>query len=305
MPVYKGTLPRVDDRGDRRVPRRQRAAHPAGVRGRHGDDDVGQGRDQAGPRGDEGGRRDVRPEGVPPGGRRLLHRHARATCCRSRSTARRTVFYYNKDAFKKAGLDPNQRADDLARGVRRAAAKIKASGASTCGYTTGWPSWVHIENFSAWHNLPIGDQGRTASDGLDTELQFNAPAARHAHRNICRTGRRRATSPTPAARNEAEAKFYSGECAMLTSSSAAQANINARTPSSSSRSAAAVLRRRRRRAAELDHRRRVAVGDGRQEAGRVQGRRQVLHLPVVAASVQAEWHQHDRLPADHPGGLRA
>ena len=31
----------------------------------------------------------VRPEGLPADGRRLLHRHARATCCRSPSTARR------------------------------------------------------------------------------------------------------------------------------------------------------------------------------------------------------------------------
>ena len=22
-----------------------------------------------------------------------------------------------------------------------------------------WPSWVHVENFSAWHNVPIGTQG--------------------------------------------------------------------------------------------------------------------------------------------------
>jgi hypothetical protein len=41
--------------------------------------------------------------------------------------------------------------------------------------------------------------------------------------------------------NEAEAKFYSGECAMLTSSSAAQANIN-RNASSSTRGDDAVLR---------------------------------------------------------------
>ena len=48
MPVYKGSYAEIDDRRDRRVPRRQRAAHRAGVRGRHGDDDGGQGRDQAG-----------------------------------------------------------------------------------------------------------------------------------------------------------------------------------------------------------------------------------------------------------------
>ena len=47
-PCFKGTLSRVDDRGDRRVPRRQRAAHPAGLRGRHRDDDGRQGRDRPG-----------------------------------------------------------------------------------------------------------------------------------------------------------------------------------------------------------------------------------------------------------------
>ena len=43
----QGQLSRVDDRRDRRLPRRQRAAHPAGVRGRHRHDDGRQGRDRA------------------------------------------------------------------------------------------------------------------------------------------------------------------------------------------------------------------------------------------------------------------
>ena len=71
----QGQLSRIDDRGDRRVPRRQRAAHPAGVRGRHRDDDGGQGRDRARVQADEGRRRAVRSQGLPAGGRRLLHRH--------------------------------------------------------------------------------------------------------------------------------------------------------------------------------------------------------------------------------------
>ena len=40
----QGQLSRVDDRRDRRLPRGQRAASPAGLRGRHRDDDGGQGR---------------------------------------------------------------------------------------------------------------------------------------------------------------------------------------------------------------------------------------------------------------------
>ena len=55
-----------------------------------------------------------------------------------------------------------------------AAAKIKASGASQCAYTTGWPSWVHVENLSAWHNVPIGTK-ENGMGGLDTTFQINSP----------------------------------------------------------------------------------------------------------------------------------
>src|SRR3954468_4524798 len=58
------------------------------------------------------------------------------------------VFYVNKDAFKKAGLDPNKPPKTW-KEVVAASEKLKASG-QACAYTTSWPSWVHVENFSAW-----------------------------------------------------------------------------------------------------------------------------------------------------------
>src|SRR6478672_6790863 len=64
------------------------------------------------------------------------------------------VFYVNKDAFKKAGLDPNKPPKTW-KEVVAASEKLKASG-QACAYTTSWPSWVHVENMSAWHNVPIG-----------------------------------------------------------------------------------------------------------------------------------------------------
>ena len=103
-----------------------------------------------------------------------------------------------------------------------AAGKLKASGQS-CVYTTGWPSWVHIENFSAWHNLPIG----TAENGIasaDTEFKINSPL-HVAHMEMLAGFAKNGWFTYAGRRNEAEAKFFSGECAMLTSSSAAQANI--------------------------------------------------------------------------------
>jgi len=132
-----------------------------------------------------------------------------------------TVFYVNKDAFKKAGLDPNK-APKTWKEFAEAAGKLKASGQS-CVYTTGWPSWVHIENFSAWHNLPIGTL-ENGIGGVKTQFTFNSP--KHVeHIQMLVDFAKNGWFTYAGRKNEAEAKFYSGECAMLTSSSGAQANI--------------------------------------------------------------------------------
>jgi sn-glycerol 3-phosphate transport system substrate-binding protein len=131
------------------------------------------------------------------------------------------VFYINKDAFKKAGLDPEKAPKTWAE-FAVAAAKLKASG-QECVYTTGWPSWVHIENFSAWHNLPIGTRSN-GIDGLDTEFKFNSPY-HVAHINMLAEYAKKGWFTYSGRTNQGEARFFSGECAMLTSSSGAQANI--------------------------------------------------------------------------------
>src|SRR5258706_466644 len=131
------------------------------------------------------------------------------------------VFYVNKDAFKKAGLDPNK-APKTWKEFVAAAEKLKASG-QQCVYTTGWPSWMHIENLSAWHNVPIGTRDNGMA-GLDTEFKINSPL--HV-RHIAMLGdmAKKGLFTYAGRQNQAEAKFGSGECAMLTSSTGAQANI--------------------------------------------------------------------------------
>jgi sn-glycerol 3-phosphate transport system substrate-binding protein len=131
------------------------------------------------------------------------------------------VFYINKDAFKKAGLNAEQ-APKTWKDFAIAAGKLKASGQS-CVYTTGWPSWVHIENFSAWHNLPIGTRENGIA-GMNTEFKINSPA-HVAHIAMLADFAKNGWFTYSGKRNEAEARFFSGECAMLTSSSGAQANI--------------------------------------------------------------------------------
>ena len=131
------------------------------------------------------------------------------------------VFYVNEDAFKKAGLPPKAPATWKEFGI--VAGKLKASG-QACVYTTGWPAWVHVENFSAWHNLPIATL-ENGIGGLKTEFKINSPA-HVAHVQMLADFAKNGWFTYAGRKNEAEAKFFSGECAMLTSSSGAQANIS-------------------------------------------------------------------------------
>jgi sn-glycerol 3-phosphate transport system substrate-binding protein len=131
-----------------------------------------------------------------------------------------TVFYVNKDALKKAGLDGS--APKTWKEFATVAGKLKAAG-QQCVYTTGWPSWVHVENFSAWHNLPIGTKENGIA-GTDTEFKINSP--QHVkHIEMLADFAKKGWFTYSGRKNEAEARFFSGECALLTSSSGAQANI--------------------------------------------------------------------------------
>jgi sn-glycerol 3-phosphate transport system substrate-binding protein len=131
------------------------------------------------------------------------------------------VFYVNKDAFKKAGLDP-EKAPKTWKEFNAAAEKLKASG-QQCVYTTGWPAWMHIENFSSWHNVPIGTK-QNGMAGFDTEFRINSPL--HV-RHVAMLGdmAKKGLFTYSGRRNEGEARFASGECAMMTSSTGAQGTI--------------------------------------------------------------------------------
>ena len=133
-----------------------------------------------------------------------------------------TVFYYNKDAFEKAGIDPN-RAPVTWGEVVADAAKIKAAGALPCAYTTGWQSWVQLESFSAWHNVPFATE-QNGFAGNHPKLVFNGPLQVR-HIADMQDWAKKGYFSYAGRKNEPEAKFFSGECAMLTSSSAAYGNI--------------------------------------------------------------------------------
>jgi sn-glycerol 3-phosphate transport system substrate-binding protein len=83
------------------------------------------------------------------------------------------VFYWNKEEFKKAGLDPDK-APVTWPEVGEDAKKLIASGVK-CGFTPQWQTWTLIENYGAWHNLPFATK-ENGFGGTDIELKFNDPA---------------------------------------------------------------------------------------------------------------------------------
>jgi len=84
------------------------------------------------------------------------------------------VMWYNKDAFRKAGLDPDN-APATWQEVMKAAAAIRAKDAAPVGMTTSWAVWIQLEQYSALHNLPFATKA-DGFDGLDAELVFNSKA---------------------------------------------------------------------------------------------------------------------------------
>jgi sn-glycerol 3-phosphate transport system substrate-binding protein len=132
-----------------------------------------------------------------------------------------TVLNYNKDLFKKAGLDPNNPPKTWPE-LTLAAAKLKASGVE-CPYTSSWQTWIHLESFSTWHNTLFATENN-GFGGNKARLAFNSPLhVRHIENlaNMAKQGlfhyRGRG--------NKADASFYSGECAMATASSSTYATI--------------------------------------------------------------------------------
>ncbi len=84
------------------------------------------------------------------------------------------MMWYNKDAFKKAGLDP-AKPPTTWEDVAKAAKAIKEKDAAEIPCTSAWFSWIQLEQFSALHNLPFASK-ENGFDGLDAELKFNSKA---------------------------------------------------------------------------------------------------------------------------------
>jgi sn-glycerol 3-phosphate transport system substrate-binding protein len=133
------------------------------------------------------------------------------------------VLYFNKAAFEKAGLDPSSPPQTWPE-MEEASRQLQAAG-YPCGFTTQWPSWIQLETFSAWHDLPLGTQ-ENGFGGLDTELVFNQTRAVD---HLAKLGEWQQSKifDYGGRQGNASPKFYNQECAMLFASSAAYAGVKA------------------------------------------------------------------------------
>jgi sn-glycerol 3-phosphate transport system substrate-binding protein len=134
------------------------------------------------------------------------------------------VMWYNKDAFKKAGLDANAPPKTWPD-VFDAAKKLKAAGFATCGFSTSWITWVHLEQFSAWHNVPLATK-TNGMDGFDAELKFNSPLHVKHWENLVELQKDK-TFDYAGRTNQGEGRFTSGECPIYLTSSAFYGNVKA------------------------------------------------------------------------------
>jgi sn-glycerol 3-phosphate transport system substrate-binding protein len=134
------------------------------------------------------------------------------------------ILYFNKQLFRTAGLNPAQ-APKTWPEVEAAAAKLRTAGVP-CGFTTHWPSWVNVENFSALHNVQIATKANGFA-GLDAKLTINNPILVRHIGKLAEWQKTRIFDYSGRA-TSAEPRFQRGECGIFLGSSAARADIIAK-----------------------------------------------------------------------------
>jgi len=132
------------------------------------------------------------------------------------------IMWYNKDAFEKAGLDPE--APPLVWTDFIKAAQTLASKAPTpIASTSAWMTWIQLEEFAAMHDLPYATEDN-GYKGLDAKLLVNSkPLVAQLQRflDMSKDGSFKYTGRDTAP----DAIFYSGQTAIGFGSSSGRADI--------------------------------------------------------------------------------
>ncbi len=135
------------------------------------------------------------------------------------------VMWYNKDAFKKAGLDPEKPPKTWPE-TFEAAKKLKAAGYDKCGVSNAWATWANIEQFGAWHNIALSTKVNGMA-GADAVLTFNKSPAFLKHWTNLVELQKDKTYDYSGRTNNGEGRFTSGECPIFLTSSGFFGNVKA------------------------------------------------------------------------------
>lgn len=134
------------------------------------------------------------------------------------------VLYYNKRAFKQAGIShPPQTYKQLAQDSRRLMSKGFA-----CGYTAAWPSWTLFEQYSAWHNLPFASE-HNGFDSLNSVLLINNPKIQ-AYLTRLKSWNQQHIFQYGGQEDAAQSLFVSQHCTMLMTSSGSLTSLLENVP---------------------------------------------------------------------------
>jgi sn-glycerol 3-phosphate transport system substrate-binding protein len=125
------------------------------------------------------------------------------------------VLYYNRDAFRRALLDPAKPPATWTEMVPALAALIAAG--IDCPLTMAWPASNLLENMAVWHNQAFADERLMFNNRL--AVRWVSTLATWQQSGYFVYARRR---------GEAEARFLGGECALLAASSAHYADLRSR-----------------------------------------------------------------------------
>ena len=134
------------------------------------------------------------------------------------------VLYYNRDAFRNARLDPARPPQTWYEMPEALGALVDAG--ELCAFTTTRPSWVLLENMSAWHDQEFATH-QNGVGGDAARLAFNTRLMVRWISMLSSWSKSGYFSYSGRG-NEAEARFAAGECALLTSSSASYAELRKR-----------------------------------------------------------------------------
>jgi sn-glycerol 3-phosphate transport system substrate-binding protein len=131
------------------------------------------------------------------------------------------ILFYNRDAFRKAKLDPDKPPKTWYE-MPKMMGELQAAGYD-CVYTTVWPAWVQIENMSNWHNQDFATRDN-GFGGLDAKLVFNTHLMVR-HVSMLSSWARAGYFTYSGRRIDGERRFVKGECAMVTAASSSYADL--------------------------------------------------------------------------------